>query len=240
MNHSQLKSFLVFVEIDAEIAELESDKILVGNSLIKAEQLVKDYQSQISKNNLQISTINKKQHFLELELKAINAKEEDKKLKLERISNSKEFYALQQELNDIVKKKTKIEEDYLNVWQELEALETKVLENNKNLELDIARELNEIKNFNRRMASIENQLRDALIQKNEVIKTVDPELINQYISMKQSTKNPVVKVKRESCSGCFYMLSSQDLGSLEQYKLTRCKNCYRFVYNPEEPSEKPL
>lgn len=237
MNYSQVKSFLVFVEIDTEINELESDKILVENEIAKAENLIEHSRSQISNNNSRITVLNKKQHSFELELKTINAQETDKKLKLERISNSREFFALNQELEDIIKKKTKLETEYLNGWQELETLEKEITEVNKNLELNIANEVKEIDNFKRRRLSIENQLRDLIARRDQAIKLVEPELLGQYTSMKQSTKNPVVKVKREGCGGCFYILSPQDLVSLEQHKLIRCKNCYRIVYNPEEPIE---
>jgi len=237
MDYSQVKKFLVFVAIDSEISELESDKILVENELIKADNLIANYQSQISHNNQRLSTLTKKHHSLELELKTINSHESEKRLKLERIANSREFFALHQELEEIVKKKAKLETEYLNSWQEVETLEKELTELNKNLELTIATETKEIDNFKRRMKSIENQLRDFTAQRDAAIVSVDPELLGQYTSMKQSVKNPVVKVKRDSCGGCFHLLSRQDLVAMDQHKLIRCKNCFRIIYNPEEPIE---
>jgi len=237
MDYSEVKKFLVFVEINSEINELESDKILVEKEITKAETLIQHYTSQISNNNVRLSAKNKNYHSLELDLKTVNSQESDKKLKLERISNSREFFAVHQELEEIIKKKSTLEAAYLNSWQEVETLEKEFTEVNKNLELTVATELKEVENFRRRMKSIENQLRDLVKRKDESVKLVDSELLGQYTSMKQSTKNPVVKVKRDSCGGCFYLLSRQDLLSIEQHKLIRCKNCYRIIYNPEEPIE---
>lgn len=234
MNYSQVKSFLIFVEIDTEIDELESDKILVEKEIAKAEHLIENFQSQISNNNSLLNDLNKKQHSIELELKTANSKESEKKSKLERITNSREFFALNQELEDIVKKKNKLEIEYLNCWQEIETFEKEFDEVNKNLELTIASEKKEILNFKRRMASIENQLSEAVAKRAKAIPSVDPKLLDQYTSMKQSVKNPVVKVKRDSCGGCFYILSHQDQLSVDQHQLIRCKNCYRIIYNPEE------
>jgi uncharacterized protein len=237
MDYSQVKNFLAFVEIDAEITELESDRRLVESEITKAENLISNYQSQISNNNLVLSNLNKKQHTLESEIKYFSSRESDKKYKLEHISNSREFLALNQELEDIVKKKNKLEAEYFNAWQELESLEKQFVDDNLKLEGTMAIEQKEIENFKRRLISIENRLKYLIEEKDKVMKLVDPELFAQYTSMKQSTKNPVVKVKRESCAGCFYMLSHQDLVSLNQSKLIRCKNCFRIIYNPEEPLE---
>lgn len=237
MSYSQIKSFLGFVEIDAEINELESDKVLVESEIAKAENLIANYRSQISNNNLRLTTLNKKQHSLELDIKSISSQESDKKYKLEHISNSREFFALNQELEDIVQKKDKLETEYFNGWQELESLEKELLDVNKKLEATIADELKAIENFKRRSISIENRLKYLFEEKDKAVRLVDQQLLNQYTSMKQSTKNPVVKIKRDSCGGCFYLLSHQDLLTLEQSKLTRCKNCFRIIYNPEDNLE---
>lgn len=235
MDYSQAKGFLVFVEIDTEITELESDKVLVENEIVKAENLISNYQSEISNNNLRLNSLNKKQHSLESDLKYINSQESDKRYKLEHISNSREFMALNQELEDLIKKKKKLEDEYFKGWQELESLENEFIEVNKKHEASVANELKEIENFKRRLVSIENRLKHLIEERAKAEKLVDPQLLDQYTSMKQSTKKPVVKVIRESCAGCFYMLSRQDLLSLEQSKLIRCKNCFRIIYNPEEP-----
>ena len=75
------------------------------------------------------------------------------------------------------------------------------------------------------------KLRHAYIEQHGSYEDAVPkELVDKYLSMKERVPNPAVEILKDSCSSCFYAISTPDLLEAEKHKLITCKDCYRLLF----------
>ena len=67
--------------------------------------------------------------------------------------------------------------------------------------------------------------------------TLPDEWLGKYEHMRGRVADPVVPVQQDSCSACFYSISSRDLQTLKQGDLLQCKDCYRFLYYKSDEAQ---
>ena len=67
-------------------------------------------------------------------------------------------------------------------------------------------------------------------QRDAKIALLPEEWATMYENMRGRVLNPVVPVSQDSCSACFYLISSRDLQALRHNGILSCKDCYRFLY----------
>ncbi len=203
--------------IQKEVSNLKNDIISIQSTL------------EISKNNW--NSAKKEVDQNELKMRELDNLEKQKKEKLENIQGPKEYNALKKEIEKIKQLQYELEPQLVENWNKHD-ISKKEYESKKE---EIEKKINEIE-------AVENQKLNEIKTNEEEVKNltqerkvkeqnIPQEWIDKYYIMRTRVSNPVVPMKNESCTACFYALTSQDLINLKHKKLMQCKKCYRFLYS---------
>lgn len=169
----------------------------------------------------------------ELELKELDELIKEKKEKLKTVSNQKEFAALKKELDASNKDQLSAESDIVALWNKLETAKKDFVEKEKTLQSQIADLEKELQENQNKIDTLQANLKDLQGQRSAKEEGVPEEWKMKYQLMHGQVKDPVSPVVSESCSSCFYHVTSQDMIDLKHKKLMQCKGCYRFLYLKE-------
>lgn len=233
MTQTPFEQFIALVEVDQKINSLNSS-ISSHQKKIEALRTELAVNKQVcEKAKTKFDQMRKEVDDKELEMKILDQQESEKKTRLDNVASHKEYQSLKAEIDQLKKKQHDLEEQLMTVWNQLENAK-KELDSANNLCQQQEEKLHqEIKQIEEQISKIAAQ-RDALLQERQQKEPLVPdEWIQKYAIMRAKVTDPVVPVINESCSACFYKVSTQDLQELKRRKLVQCKDCYRLLYLQE-------
>lgn len=214
------------VSSNTEIKKLEKE-ITILNNEIQSHQI----NLETAKNSW--TAAKKEVDEKELKMKELDNLESDKKKKLEETQDTKEYSSLKKEIEKIKQIQYELEPKLLENWKRHELTKKDYDEKKAIFETkinDIQKLIDEKKE---QINSLTEKLKNLNVERKEKEKNVPQEWIEKYNVMHLRVNNPVVPVVADSCSACFYPLTSQDKIDLKNKKLLQCKRCYRFLYLKE-------
>lgn len=234
MNDQKLQSFIDLVTFDQNLIKLENS---VESSSDKVNQLRRDLEQ--LQQLLHVKESEKKELKKQLDLQELTVKELQEKEKhqvdvYQAAATTKEQDAAHRELEHVKVERDKQEQRLMKLFNTYESAEK---------DLESARQAHEAKSTEIQaeiskeieiMQGFEKELEDLEQQRDTRLATVPDEWLKRYENMRGRVVDPVVPVQQDSCSACFYSISSRDLQTLKQGDLLQCKDCYRFLYYPAE------
>ena len=88
----------------------------------------------------------------------------------------------------------------------------------------------EVADIDQQIKQLQQQGQEYIQSYDELKSQVNPEMLEKFLTMKQSLENPVVPVEKNACSACGHTINVQDLVSIRKHKLVACQNCFRLLY----------
>ncbi len=188
---------------------------------------------------------------METALKQTNSQQLDKELELESteeeraqkwsqayggaISDPKELASLEKKLEELQRRKDKLEDVLLALYDKSEQ-ESRKVEQQRETVARLAKELDAtVGNFERVSAELEAAIADAQQQRTAIVEKLDEKLLADYENIREKSGGlAVVAVNGSLCSGCRVSISVMLLEELEKgKKLVRCENCRRILHYSE-------
>jgi len=188
---------------------------------------------------------------MEATLKQTNSQQLDKELELESteeeraqkwskayggsISDPKELASLEKKLEELQRRKDKLEDVLLELYDKSEQ-ESRKVEQQRETVARLAKELDAtVENFERVSAELEAAIADAQQQRTAIVEKLDEKLLVDYEGIRgKSGGLAVVAVNGSLCSGCRVSISVMLLEESEKgKKLVRCENCRRILHYSE-------
>jgi predicted nucleic acid-binding Zn-ribbon protein len=234
METNPFQLFIELVTFDQKIVNNE-------NHIKKLEKEISDLTNEI--NSLQANLNNSKEIYvaahkevdaIELKMKELDQIEKNRKKKLEESGNPKEYTTLKKEIEKIKQTQFEIEPKLVESWNKLETTKKEYETKKVEFENKIKAIQDSIDQKNKQIETIEDELTKLEEERSGKEKGIPEEWIAKYNIMHKQVKNPVVPVISNSCSACFYTITSQDMIYLKNKRLLQCKRCYRFLYLPEQ------
>jgi predicted nucleic acid-binding Zn-ribbon protein len=230
MSHQSLKKFIDLITFDQQAIALEK-------KLEKSEKAIEEFQKNLIQEEQKKSQAELKKQDLvkmvdEQELRLKDSQEQETTLlkKVEKITGSREYDAGVKELGQIRVHQSQEEQKYIQLTNKLE-------NSQKDLVLIIEQVQQQIQKYQDLIAQEQQSIQEikqelATVEQQRAEKTVgiSSQWLDMYEIMKGRVSDPVVAMKQESCSGCFYGLTPRDLQMLKQKGLLQCKDCYRLLY----------
>lgn len=233
MNADAFGRFIALVETDQQLLSIAKELETLKLDKENLEQDLKKVNDQIEQSYQIYHNLRKQVDILELEIKSIEVQQKDRQQRLSDASTTKEYFSLENELKALDSKKAQLEETLFELWQKLEESQNAYQETLENAPKYKAQIEDIIKNLNRRIDTLSDNI-ESIRQSRPVMQVgIDPELIEKYEHMRQSAPNPVVQIKRDSCSACFSNINQQSLREIKSGKLVACQDCYRLLYSPD-------
>ena len=206
-------------------------KLVDGKSNIeKLNYQLLNLQKQLEQNSLKKRDIKKQLDMQELKVKTLQEQEKQHLEVVESVSNSKEFDAASKELEFVKFERNTQEQKMLHHMNKLEHAEKEYATVVLKAEADIIGIQVALNSESLMLQDLNTQI--AGLQKERISKLdfVPEQWLDLYENMRGKVNDPVVAVNQESCSACFYLISSRDLQALYKQELLQCKDCDRFLY----------
>ncbi|MEJ5286450.1 MAG: hypothetical protein CH6_2229 [Candidatus Kapaibacterium sp.] len=168
-------------------------------------------------------------------LEELKAREEKLSKQQFMVRNNKEFDAITREIEFA-------RSEFNRISQELQLTSLKeenlvnVLEQQKQEAAEALKELQEYERDYELIATNQNdELKEIKEARQKIIEHLDKHTLEFYQRIRNTHKDAIVKVKRNSCTGCFSHIPPQKIIEIRNNldKLYTCENCGRILY-PED------
>ncbi len=147
------------------------------------------------------------------------------------VSDPKELSALEQKIEELDRRKDKLEEDIIMLLDDVENMQAVAAE--KQTELDglsgsLARTQ---QHFAQRSAELEAELEHLARQRQELIEQIAPSLLVEYDRFRRRISDLAVSVvEGKTCSACHTAVAGSLLGELEApLRVVKCESCRRIL-----------
>lgn len=151
------------------------------------------------------------------------------------VRNNREFDAITREIEHARSEYTRISDELRQAAMKEENL-LQVLETQKQEVEEILKELNELEAEYELIATNQNEeLNEIKMKRAEIVKNIKHQNLEFYQRIRTLHKDAIVKVKKNSCTGCFSHIPPQKIVELRNDLDTifTCENCGRILY-PED------
>lgn len=168
-------------------------------------------------------------------LEELKAREEKLSKQQFLVRNNREFDAITREIEHARSEYARISDELRQAAMKEENL-MQVLETQKQEVEEILKELNELEAEYELIATNQNEeLNEIKMKRAEIVKKIKHQNLEFYQRIRTLHKDAIVKVKKNSCTGCFSHIPPQKIVELRNDLDTifTCENCGRILY-PED------
>lgn len=147
------------------------------------------------------------------------------------VKTNKEYQALLHEIELMENSTGKKEDEILAILEETDQLGESVSEREGALvvvEKEIRAEISETEE---KLGRLVEEIAATEKRREDIIKTLDKELMRAYETLKARRGTALAAVKRGACQGCYVNIPPQMFNEVRRNdRLIRCPNCSRFLY----------
>lgn len=231
----QLQKLVALSMIDLQLDELEEEFGDLPDQVKAAEKKVKEKRSVVEETDAILSDVRKFKSSAKLTISQLKDKEEKLSKQQFLVRNNKEFDAITKEIETVKFEYNKLTDEMRTVGIKEENL-VRMLEQQKK-EWDFAKRdldqlLGEIELISKEQVEEVKELKD---KRKKVSKDMKPENKEIYKRIRNMFADAIVKIKKNSCSGCFSLVPPQKIVEIRNNmdKIYFCENCGRVLF-PEE------
>lgn len=201
-----------------ELSHIDSLRQELKKQQADKEKEIVDLTREISTQEAKIIEIKERTKKLEAKQNSVKKVDEFNALTQEITSSERERVATEQLTSDLIDKRT-MEEEFLE----------KIKESLKQSEESSVHLENEIKDSIRKINQEGSELK---VQRDQLAKTADPEIMRIYQRLLNNKKDRVVvPIENRTCSGCHITLTAQHENVVRKgERLTFCEHCSRIHY----------
>ncbi len=231
----QLSLLIQLQEVDGKIRSLTGQKKRLPEFLAGLERKREANKANLEsvKEALQAAQKNKRDRDQDLEAGA--QKVEKLKTRSSEIKNNKEYQALLKEIETGEKENRAIEDEILALMEKIDAAAAAITAAEQRSREEEAALQAEQKQLEADFAKIEEELKGIERARQEVVKSIQPDILGQYEKL-FSTKSgiAIAEARSESCSGCFMSIPPQIFVNVKKNEsIITCPNCHRMLYYKE-------
>lgn len=227
-----LKILISLAKIDKSLAQILAERKQMQDSISASLLQLKNGEADFSNRS---RLLNDKKSMYQKEEKKL--KEEREKLVARRkalstLSNYKLQQAAEREIDAASKQLDAHEENMLGVLEEIDKLALTAAESEKQLNDLKAKKAELDKQANELFAALQERERAKLDEKMLHVKGIDaPSLVIYERTRERFPMDPVVPLKKDTCSGCFMSLGPQAVVLIGKGEsVVKCRGCGRIVY----------
>jgi hypothetical protein len=193
-----------------------------------------------------INTLAVNHRAVERQLREEEEKIKEKRVRLNRIRNERELQAVRREIDAMKEANGKLEDDALMLLEQLEQEKSRLSQTRAQLEelkIKIAQESTQTE---ARIATLEEEIRQARSEREKIARSVDADLCARYerIFAKRGGL-AVVEIRAGTCQGCHMrippQMGNQIRSNMQQNTgvIFHCPHCGRILYWRTAPEDSP-
>lgn len=228
----ELSNLICLQDCDNRIRLIMNKKNEGPLRIKKLEDELNAIEQKFQEESNRFEALRKSRRNIEQETQDLESKIEKSNIRLSHIKSNREYKAVLKEIDDLKKAKFQAEDRALQVMEEIEVLEKRCEDNEK----DVV-ELRKKCNKDKRVVVIELKALDEELQSLEkkrdlLSSTVEEELLDKYLFLKERKQGQAVSPVSEAvCQVCRIRIPPQMYNELiKGNTLLTCTNCSRIIY----------
>jgi len=228
---SVAKQLYQLQEVDQELESSKRTLNYIISQLGESEAVI-ETQNKLSSERQQLEELTHQQRSVEWEIDDISGKisKVEEELYSGRVRNPKELTDLQHEVDSLKNKRSKLEDQALEVMEQVE-LATKTV---ASLDSELKRLETEWQSQQQKLSTEAEQLKTAIVEikhrRESLAGDIDPQAVEVYQELKRLRGTAVARVEQGICRGCRISLPITELQQARSGNLIRCSSCGRILF----------
>ncbi|OGU17391.1 MAG: hypothetical protein A2X61_05715 [Ignavibacteria bacterium GWB2_35_12] len=233
--NSQIYKLALLSKIDDELDERKEEFGDLPEKLKNIKIKFEEAKKRLEESEQILSDNKKFAANAKVKLKALKEKEDKLSKQQFLVRNNKEFDAITKEIENIRDEYSKLSTELRTTGIKEENLTAKIDEQKeevKNVESDYEEAKEE---FNTITNDQDEDVKRLVKRRKDTLKKINKEFIKEYNRIRDHTHDAAVRIKRNSCSGCFSSIPPQKIVEIRNdlEMIFTCENCGRILY-PED------
>ncbi|TAL70039.1 MAG: hypothetical protein EPN82_05355 [Bacteroidetes bacterium] len=233
--NSQIYRLALLSKIDDELDERKEEFGDLPDKLKNIEKRLEEAKIRFEESEQILSDNKKFAANAKVKLKSLKEKEDKLSKQQFLVRNNKEFDAITKEIENIRDEYGKLSTELRTTGIKEENLNAKIDEQKQDVK-SIESELKDAKEeFNTITNDQDEDVKLLVKKRKDTLKKINKEFIKEYNRIRDHTLDAAVRVKRNSCSGCFSSIPPQKIVEIRNNleMIFTCENCGRILY-PED------
>lgn len=188
----------------------------------------------LQKRLTQLETDNRNK---ELELKSADQDRKDRMAKAYggTVGDAKELAALERKIEELNRKRDKLETEILELMDEIETVCGQVAQQEKVVAQGQALHDKIVGDYRQARGKLEGEIKKLTARRAELVAEIDPDLLREYEAMRGKLEGVAVAgIEGNMCKACRNVLPQSALAMVKQGKMiVRCQNCKRMLFPSE-------
>ena len=224
------QKLLNLITIDKKQEKFSSQITLLENTVQEIKGLIPDLQTSIESLKQFATNAKKQVDAHELNAQDLKNKLDKKNKALDFVKNQKEYIAIEKEIKSISSQMEEMDDALVEAWNTLETTKKEQESKIPTITIQIEAQQKLISEKEAKILQIKQERSNLDLQRKEAVSALTPEWLTKYDRMKGRVIDPIVPVLNNSCSGCYYLVPTQDLARLKREAVLPCRSCYRLLY----------
>ncbi len=235
----QLEGLWELQEIDLDLQHIEEGRVRYPKELKRLDEKYQIERDRIQKEKEKVELLEKERRKKEGNLSLDQEKIKRTEARMFEVKTNKEYQALLNEIEMAKEANSREEEEILRLMDEIDEVKKSLAKREKEVKASLEKIETEKKRIQEKMAQDDigwkkqTERREALAQK------MEKKLFRLYSTLKEKRQVGVVRVKNETCQGCFLNIPPQTYIEVQKNNiLIQCPHCNRILYFEGNDKEK--
>jgi len=227
-----LEKLLVLQDRDRRIAQLKLERMRIPEQVAAAEQRLKAEAARLDGLRAEAKHIETERKKWEIDAESKRAQIAKYRTQLTQIKSNTEYQALLKEITRVEQEVDEVETRELEVMEKGDQLQPAVKTEQATLKEVTAKVEGERSDLQKRLAMIDQELKQTLAERQQLAEAVDPAVLSRYERLMRSKNDfAVVPIRNGNCGGCHLSISAQLVHNAKHGSdLTSCEYCGRILY----------
>lgn len=227
----QLNLLKKLQETDKKIAEIERERDFFPKEIERIEESLRNEEDAIGEIRDSIAGREKEKREKDAELSDNTEQLSRFRERQRNIKTNAEYQAVLREIDQAKKLNREIEDQILTLMEEIETEQTRLSQAETALAEGRKKAEDEKKSLLSNMDEVEKKLKDALAEREEETKAVDPAIFQLYDTLKSRMKGfALAMANNGTCTGCHMQIPPQLINDAMKFeKIYQCPHCHRIL-----------
>lgn len=227
-----LEKLLVLQDRDRRIAQLNLERMRIPDQVAAAEKRLKAEIARLESLRDEAKHIETERKKWEIDAESKRAQIAKYRSQLIQIKSNTEYQALLKEIARAEQEVDEVETHELEVMEKGDQLQPAVKTEQTTVKEVTAKVEGERTDLQKRLAMIDQELKQTLAERQQHAQGVDPAALSRYERlMRSKTDFAVVPIRHGNCGGCHLSISPQLVHNAKHGSdLTSCEYCGRIIY----------
>jgi hypothetical protein len=227
-----LEKLLLVQDRDRRIAQLKMERMRIPEQVAVAEQHLKAEAARLDGLRDEAKHIEAERKKWEIDADSKRAQIAKYRTQLSQIKSNTEYQALLKEIAKAEQEIDEIETHELEVMEKGDHLQPAVKTEQVTLKEITAKVEAERADLQKRIAVVDQELKQVLAERQQLAQDIDPDALNRYERLMRSKSDfAIVPIRNGNCGGCHLNIPPQLAHNAKHgTELTSCDYCGRILY----------